>query len=271
MILLLLGQCSQKQGRNDEAKEYLEKSLILTKKQFGPKHYNVAKVFYYLACATKNVGEVGNLLKQAVIILRKYPNGFLLIQVLQLLVDTCVKISDDWSIYKSNPELLQPIKDSNRVDSIMMLYKIALAYWSEREVIKCKETLCQALKVFVLYYGRNHPDITLITGLLAKTYIELGLQQKAAEMLEWTLRIDQRYLSDKTKRIGLLLCDLIEVYLNAGEEEKAKKLFLRLIEGLDREKQKELLDFLWSKIGKLDQDSQLLWEKLQEKMALTSL
>jgi tetratricopeptide (TPR) repeat protein len=227
-ILVYLGNFHRGLGDYEKAKNLLEQSLLIYKK--NPNYVRSAKALGYLGAVYRDLGEYKKakvLLEQSLVIYEKYsPNHIGHAWILAYLGNIYMILGD----YEKAKMLLEQSlmiykkQSEDYVGVAWVLGYLGTAHKSLGEYDKAKNLLEQSLLITRKYFSDDHIYVAAGLSSLASVYTEMGNYQKAKSLLKDSLTVYEKNYGKNHIETARVLRMLGEAYYVEGDMETSEDL-----------------------------------------------
>lgn len=193
--LLALGRYALRQDRRNQAADYLNKALSVTRQVRGPDHLETAEVYHHLGALNERAGHFSD----AVVNYRQA----LKIRLQQL-----------------GPDPVTARTTNNLARSLYYL----------RAFAEAAELHLATLNIRIATLGRKHPDTATSINNLGAVYRAQGDNERAVEMFQQALEIRREVLGNAHPYTAISLHNLASMALVFGDHQKSLQLHQQALE-----------------------------------------
>lgn len=187
--LAYLGNAYGDLGNYEQAKGFLEQSLLIYKKHLPTNYKGVAWTLTYLGNVYRDMGD------------SEKAKEFL-----------------EQSLHVYKTYLPENHSESARASAYLGIVSIILGDYE-----KAKNILEQSLYIYRTHLSKNHVGVAWVLAHLGNAYGELGSHEKAKDLLEKSIALYKEHFPEDHIKVGWALSYLGDIYRITGEYKKAKK------------------------------------------------
>jgi tetratricopeptide (TPR) repeat protein len=188
-VLAYLGNIYGDLGEYEKAKDFLEESLFIYKKDLPTDYGGTAWALTYLGNVYRDLGDpekAKDLLEKSLHIYQTY------------------------------------LPENNAGNARASAY-LGIVYTILGNYEKSKTLLEHSLHIYTAHLSKNHVGVSWVSAHLGNAYGELGDYEKARQLLEQSILLYKEHFSEDHIKVGWALSYLGDVYRVTGEYEKAKQ------------------------------------------------
>jgi tetratricopeptide (TPR) repeat protein len=226
--LTYLGNIHRELGNYEKARDYLEKSMHVSKHHRSNSRYMVCT----LSCLGSVYRGLGmyqrsiDILEESLILCKKYyPEDHLRVGRILKSLGTVYRRLGDFKKAKQYQEysllIFKKYFPETHINIGSSLAYLGICLRELGEYDKSRDYLEQSLKIHQGYFDENHPIIGWILFQLATTYKSFGKYQKSDKLFEKVLEVYEKNSKKKNIETPYSLREMARVYLEKNQLEEA--------------------------------------------------
>lgn len=230
--LAYLGNAYGDLGNYEEAKDFLEQSLLIYKKHLPTNHKGVAWALTYLGNVYRDLGKsekARELLEKSLHVYKTYlPENYAESARASVYLGIVCTILGDYekakNILEQSLYIYRTHLSKNHVGVAWVLAHLGNAYGELGNHEKAKDLLEQSIALYKEHFPEDHIKVGWALSYLGDIYRITGEYEKAKNALEQSIIIYKKHLPENHIVIAGILVYLSDVHKDLGEYEKAKQL-----------------------------------------------
>ena len=219
-------------GKNNQAKEFHEKALMIRKKIFGEEHSDVATSYNNLASVYECIGEYNQareLHEKALMIRKKIfgeEHSSVAVSYNNLAgVYQCIgEYNQARELHEKALMIRKKIFGEEHSDVATSYNNLASVYECIGEYNQAKELHEKALMIRKKIFGEEHSSVAVSYNNLALVYQCIGEYNQAKELHEKALMIQKKIFGEEHSDVATSYNNLAEGYYRIGDYNQAKEL-----------------------------------------------
>ena len=233
-IFSIYGNVSKNWCRRN-AKEMLEKALLIRKKILGEEHYEVATSYNDLGTMygnIRNYSQAKELIEKALTIRKKIFD--------EEHSDVAASYNDLGAVYFGTGEYNQAKKlyekalmidkkicGEDHIHIATSYNNLGQVYYKIGEYNQAEELFKKALIIKKKKYGEEHAAVGTGFNNLGQVYLRIGEYDKAKDTFEKALMIQKKIFGEEHALVKTIYNNLGVVFVRTGKTSKAKELFVK--------------------------------------------